>query len=123
MDKTMDKMAVLDLPGALSRADGDQDLFLVLAGLFLQESPKEAAAARAALERQDRAGLAAAAHKLKGSVAEMCAPRLFESTKRLEELGRLGEFAEASSVCADVERRLAEVHAALRELIAGGFPS
>src|SRR3954471_32631 len=51
MDKTMDKMAVLDLPGALSRADGDQDLFLILAGLFLQESPKEVAAARAALNR------------------------------------------------------------------------
>jgi histidine phosphotransfer protein HptB len=119
----MDKTEVLDLPEALSRADGDQDLFLTLAGLFLQESPKEAAAARAALGRQDRAGLAAAAHKLKGSVMEMCAPRLFERTKRLEELGRRGEFAEASPVCADVETCLAEVHAALRELIARGFPS
>ena len=86
----MDRTAVLDLSGALSRADGDQDLFLTLARLFLQESPKEAAAARAALGRQDRAGLAAAAHKLRGSVMEM---------------------------------RLAEVHAALRELIARGFPS
>ena len=119
----MDKTAVLDLSEALNRADGDQDLFLTLATLFLQESPKEAAAARAALERQDRAGLAAAAHKLKGSVMEMCAPRLFERAKRLEELGRQGEFAEASSVCADVETCLAEVHDALRELIAGGFPS
>jgi HPt (histidine-containing phosphotransfer) domain-containing protein len=98
-------------------------LFLTLARLFMQESPKEAAAARAALGRQDRAGLAAAAHKLKGSVMEMCAPRLFESAKRLEELGRQGEFAEASPVCADVETRLAEVHVALRDLIAGGFPS
>lgn len=119
----MDKTAVLDLSEALSRADGDRDLFLTLAGLFLQESPKEAAAARAALVRQDRAGLAAAAHKLKGSVTEMCAPRLFECTKRLDELGRQGKFAEASPVCADVEACLAEVHAALRELIAGGFPS
>ncbi len=123
MDKTMDKTAVVDLSAALSRADGDQDLFFTLAGIFLEESPKEAAAARAALGRQDGAGLAAAAHKLKGSVMEMCAPRLFESAKRLEELGRRGEFAEASSVCADVETHLAEVHAALRELIAGGFPA
>jgi hypothetical protein len=46
-----------------------------------------------------------------------------ECTKRLEELGRQGELAEASSVCADVEAWLAEVHAALRKLIAGGFPS
>ena len=119
----MGKTMVLDLFEALNRADGDQDLFLTLAQLFLQESPKEAAAARAALERQDGAGLAAAAHKLKGSVMELCAPRLIESAKRLEELGRQGEFAEASSVCADVETRLAEVHAALRKLIAGGFSS
>ncbi|MEO8045794.1 MAG: Hpt domain-containing protein [Nitrospirota bacterium] len=119
----MDKMAVIDLPEALNRADGDWALFLTLAGLFLQESPKEAAAARAALERQDCAGLAAAAHKLKGSVMEMCAPRLFECAKRLEELGRQGKFAEASPVCADVEARLADVHDKLRELIAGGVPS
>jgi len=119
----MDKTAVLDLSEALNRADGDRDLFLTLAGLFLQESPKEAAAARAALERQDCAGLMAAAHKLKGSVMEMCAPRLFERTKRLEELGQEGKLAEASSVCADVETRLAEVHVVLRDVIAGGFPS
>jgi HPt (histidine-containing phosphotransfer) domain-containing protein len=119
----MEATAAINVSEALSRADGDQDLFLTLAELFLEESPKEAAAARAALERHDRAGLAAAAHKLKGSVMEMCAPRLFESTKRLEELGRRGEFAEASSVCADVETYLTEVHVALRELIAGGFPS
>jgi HPt (histidine-containing phosphotransfer) domain-containing protein len=123
MDKTMDNTAILDLSEALRRADGDQDLFLTLAGLFLQESPREAAAARAALERSDGVGLAAAAHKLKGSVMQMCAPRLFESAKRLEELGRRGGVAEASSVYADFEARLDEVHAALRELITGGVPS
>jgi HPt (histidine-containing phosphotransfer) domain-containing protein len=119
----METTAAINVAEALSRADGDQDLFLTLAGLFLQESPKEAAAARSALERQDGAGLAAAAHKLKGSVIEMCAPRLFERANRLEELGRQGELAEASSVCADVEACLDEVHAALRKLIAGGTSS
>jgi len=88
MDKTMDHTMALNLPEALNRVDGDQDLFIALAKIFLDESPKEAVAARAALERQDGAGLAAAAHKLKGSVMELCAPRLFESAKRLEELGR-----------------------------------
>jgi HPt (histidine-containing phosphotransfer) domain-containing protein len=119
----MVESAVLDHSAALNRADGDQEFFMTLAELFLQESPKEAAAARAALDRQDQAGLIAGAHKLKGSVVEICAPRLYERVKRLEELGRQGEFAEAASVCADVERCLAEVHAALRDLIAGGFPS
>ncbi len=119
----MDKTAVLDLPEALNRVDGDQELFLTLADLFLQESPKEAAAIRSALERQDCAGLTAAAHKLKGSVIQMSAPRLFECAKRLEELGRQGELAEASSVYVDLDACLAEVQAALRKLIAEGFPS
>lgn len=119
----MDKTLVFDYSEALDRADGDREFFLTLAGIFLQESPQEAAAARAALGRQDQAGLVAAAHKLKGSVVEICAPRLFKSATRLEELGRQGEFTEASSVCADVEAQLTEVHLALRDLIGGGCPS
>ena len=119
----MDSLGVLDLSEALSQADGDRDLVITLAGLFLQESPKEVAAAKAALARQDAAGLAAAAHKLKGSIIPICAPRLFASAKRLEELGRQGELVEAAAVCADIDRLLAEVHDALRELIAGGLPS
>jgi HPt (histidine-containing phosphotransfer) domain-containing protein len=123
MDKTMDRTIALSLSDALHRVDGDQDLFLTLAEIFLEESSKEAVAARLALERQDGAGLAAAAHKLKGAVIEMCTPRLFESVKRLEKLGQQGKLVEASSACTDVETRLAEVQAALRELIAGGSPS
>jgi HPt (histidine-containing phosphotransfer) domain-containing protein len=119
----MDKMAVLDLSEALNRVDGDRDLFLTLANLFLEESPKQAAAVRLALERQDRAGLEAAAHKLKGSVMEICAPRLFEGAKRLEALGRQGEFPEAVEVWADVEACLMEVHTALRALATTPFPS
>jgi HPt (histidine-containing phosphotransfer) domain-containing protein len=82
-----------------------------------------AAAARAALERQDCVGLTAAAHKLKGSVIQMSAPRLFECAKRLEELGRQGELAEALSVCESQTCLDIRVHAALRKLIAGGVPS
>jgi hypothetical protein len=58
----METTAAINVSEALSRADGDQDLFLTLVGSF--------------------------AHKLKGSVIQMSAPRLFESAKRLEELGR-----------------------------------
>lgn len=119
----MEATAAINISEALSRADGDRDLFLTLADLFLQESPKEVAAVRAALGRQDAAGLVAAAHKLKGSVIQMCAPRLFECAKRLEELAQQGELAEASSVYVDVEASLAEVHDALRKLIAEVFSS
>ena len=119
----VDETVVLDICAALSLVGGDQDLFYTSGKLFLQESPKEATAARAALGRQDGEGLAAAAHTLKVSAMKICSPRLFGGAKRLEELGRQGKFADALPVCADVETRLAEVHNALRELIAGGLPS
>lgn len=118
----MDTTAVFDLPEALARIDGDRELFLTLADLFLQESPKEFAAVRAALSSHDSAGLARAAHKLKGSVMQFCAPRLFGSTKHLEELGRQGRLAAAEPVCTEVARQLAELHDALRQLIIGGLP-
>lgn len=119
----MNTISVFNVSEALSRADEDQELLLALATLFLQESPKDLAAARIALARQDAAGLMAAAHKLKGSALPICAPRLIERAQQLEAHGRQGEFVEAAMVCADVDRLLAEVHVALRELIAGGFSS
>ena len=120
---SVDETVVLDLCEVLSRVGGDQDLFYTSGRLLLQESPKDAAAVREALGRRDSSGVAAAAHRLKVSALTICSPRLFASAKRLEELGRSGRFTEASSVCTEVEARLAEVQAALRELIAGGLPS
>ncbi|NWF72645.1 MAG: response regulator [Nitrospirae bacterium] len=119
----VDETVVLDLCEALSRVSDDQDLFYASGRRFLEESLQEVSAAREALGRQDGAGLVAAAHTLKVSAMTIGSPRLFASAKRLEELGRQGKFAEASSVCADLETRLTEVHGALRELIAGGLPS
>jgi DNA-binding response OmpR family regulator len=119
----VDETVILDLCQALSRVGGDQEPFYASGRLFLDTSLQEISAAREALGRGDRTALAAAAHMLKVSAMTICSPRLFAGAKRLEELGRQGMFAEASSVCADVEARLAEVHGALRELIAGGLPS
>jgi HPt (histidine-containing phosphotransfer) domain-containing protein len=120
---SVDETVVLDLCESLSRVGGDQDLFYASGRLFLAESLQEVSAVREALGRGDGAGLVAAAHTLKVSAMTICSPRLFASAKRLEALGRQGEFAEASSVCTDLETRLAEVQDALRELIAGGLPS
>ncbi len=113
----MDGQDIFDLDEALARIDGDRELFATLVELFLEESPKEFAAALAALTRQDAPGLAAAAHKLKGSVMQFCAHRLLEQVKRLEELGRKGDIAAAGPVCTLVETGLAELHKALRAAI------
>ncbi len=110
----MDLSSIFDYELALARLDGDRELFTDLVKLFLEESPKEFAAVAAALARQDASVLASAAHKLKGSVTQFCANRLLDSVKNLEKLGRAGELAAASPVCATVEHELAELQNALR---------
>lgn len=110
----MDSSSIFNLEAALDRLDGDRELLADLIKLFLEESPKEFAAIAAALSRQDAAVLASAAHKLKGSVTQFCADRLFDSVKNLEQLGRAGDLAGAAPVCAAVEIQLAELQNALR---------
>jgi len=110
----MERSQVFDVDEALARLDGDRELFADLAALFLEESPKELAGIRAALSGQDAPALAAAAHKLKGSVMQFCAPRLFENVKQLETFGRAANLDEAHPLYAVVERQLAELQEALR---------
>jgi len=116
----MDTQDSFNFDEALARIDGDRELFAALVEMFLEESPKEFAAAQAALTRQDATGLASAAHKLKGSVLQFCAPRLLEQVKRLEELGRKGEVATAGPLCTLVQTGLAELHHALKAAIKPG---
>lgn len=106
--------SVYDKAAALARLEGDHELFDDLATLFLEESPKELAAIRLALDRHDAAALAASAHKLKGSVTQFCAQPLFESVKRLEGLARAGDLAAALTCSAEVESGLTALQAALR---------
>jgi HPt (histidine-containing phosphotransfer) domain-containing protein len=113
----MDSPSIFNYELALDRLDGDQELFADLVKLFLGESPKEFAAIAAAMSRQDAAVLASAAHKLKGSVTQFCADRLLDNVKNLEKLGRAGDLAAASSVCAAVEVQLCELQNALRTVI------
>lgn len=111
----MDTDQIFNLEEALSRVDGDRELLADLINMFLEESPKELASVRAAQARQDAAGLASAAHKLKGSVMQFCAQPLFESVKRLEVLGRAGDLTAAAPLCATVETQLIELQNILRQ--------
>ncbi|BCA54748.1 histidine kinase [Nitrospira sp. KM1] len=116
----MDARAVFDFEQVLASLDGDQALFVELAVLFLEESPKELAAARAALDRSDAQSLATAAHRLKGSVLQFCAHSVSECAKQLEELGRSGDLATAGTAYRTMEVRLQELSDALNHVLAEG---
>jgi HPt (histidine-containing phosphotransfer) domain-containing protein len=61
----MEAQPVMDLAAAMERFDGDQDLFLTLAEMFLERSPAALAAIQTALADKNLPMLAKEAHKLK----------------------------------------------------------
>jgi HPt (histidine-containing phosphotransfer) domain-containing protein len=66
-----------------------------------------------AIRQRDARGLQMAAHALKGSVGNFDARRAFESARRLEEMGRRGELAEAEAAYRALSREIALVEKAL----------
>ncbi len=103
---------VFNLAEALTRVDEDEELFHTLAELFVEQAPLDMAATQAALDAGDAEALARAAHRMKGAILQFSAPRLFEATKEL-----------AAAVCAQVDRELQQLIAALRAYVANGSAS
>lgn len=118
---SMRRNPVFDYDEALRRVDQDLETLLALVELFVEQGPKELAAIKAAMEARDPAAVARSAHRLKGSVMQFCAPATFEATKKLEELGKAGNLAEASEACAKLELELGRLLGELRRTLEKGL--
>lgn len=114
----MNTEPVFNLAEALTRVDEDEDLFRTLAELFIEQAPLDMAATQAALDAADAEALARAAHRMKGAILQFSAHTLFEATKQLETLGKAGDLASATPVCARVALELTTLLTALNEYIA-----
>jgi HPt (histidine-containing phosphotransfer) domain-containing protein len=114
----MSTEVIFNLAEALTRVDEDEDLLYTLAELFVEQTPLDMAAMRAALDAGDAAALARAAHRMKGAVLQFSAPAVFEAISQLEALGKAGTLDQATAVCARVDRELQKLLTALREYAA-----
>jgi CheY-like chemotaxis protein len=83
--------------------------------LFLDEAPRSLNLLHAAVDRDDHAGLATAAHHLKGSAASLGAGRLKTLCAELEQSARLGSTEGAPELLARLGAELERVHLALRD--------
>lgn len=119
----MQAETIFDLTAALECLDGDRDLFVTLADIFIPQATDDMAAIREAFTHGNVQELTKQAHRLKGSVMQFHATALYEATKRLEHLGRQGAMGEASAAVQTVESELTRLVNALRVLIEKGFPS
>jgi len=103
---------------ALDRAGGDEELFREVAALFVEESPGQMERLRGAVEARDADALAAAAHGLKGSVANFGAEAARQAALRLEMIGREGPLDEAPAALAELETKMSALTARMAEVAA-----
>lgn len=113
----------MDLTAALDRLDGDQELFLTLAGLFVERSPQALSAIQAATTAGDLPALIKEAHKLKGSAMEFCAKPAVASAARLEESARNAALQELAALAEQVQTDTGRLTAALMTIMEKGFPA
>jgi two-component system sensor histidine kinase/response regulator len=97
---------VFDPAGLLERLEGDDELLAELTSLFVAEYPGLLETTRTAVACGDAPGLERAAHTLKGSAANLCAPAVAETALRLEQMGRAGDLKHARATLAELEAEL-----------------
>jgi HPt (histidine-containing phosphotransfer) domain-containing protein len=107
---------VFDQVAALMRVDGDIELLLEIVEVFLEDSPRLMARIRTALERQDPNSLEQAAHTLKGSVGNFCAPAAYAAASQLEKFGREGNVTGRQEAWNELQETMEQLRLALMSL-------
>ena len=97
---------VLDRAAALAQMDGDAHLLAEMAGLLLQDCPKQLSAIRAAVAHDDTKLVERAAHKLKGSLGIFGAKEGFEAALCLETMAGGGDLTRADETLGVLEEAL-----------------
>jgi two-component system sensor histidine kinase/response regulator len=110
---------IIDRAGVMERLDGDQELLGELVELFLADSPRLLEDIRGAIDSKDAEQLMRAAHTLKGSVSNFCAPTAVEAAQKLETLGRIGDLATAPEYLARLDPMMERLNAELGQLARG----
>ncbi len=90
----------------LRRVGGNPKMLRDVAKIFAQDTPRRMSAIRKAIAHDDAAGLATAAHALRGSVAMLGAVDIADALRRVETLGREGRVGEAGKILASIEGKL-----------------
>jgi two-component system sensor histidine kinase/response regulator len=115
--------AAIDRSRLLERVGGDRRALRELARLFLADVPRRFAEIRGAIARGDARALRAAAHTLKGAVANFAAPAATEAALELQKLGDAADLSEAPLAFERLKRELAAVRRALLDLIGRPKPA
>lgn len=111
------KPPVMDVEDALQRLGHDEDLFAEIAQIYLEDAPAMLQSIHDAASQVDARALRRAAHSLKGLSATLSAHAVAAASYRLEQMGATGNFTDVSPAVAQVDERVDELNAAVREYL------
>jgi len=114
---------LLDREAILARTEGDAELLVEIAELFVRDSRVLLGTIREAVARADAGELERAAHRLKGGLGTLGAKTAMDIAKRLESLGREGRAGEGASSAAALAAELARLEPELIALAGGAVHS
>jgi CheY-like chemotaxis protein len=112
-----DPAGATDANALLTNFGGRGDLLRQVIGVFLEDTPVLLSRISDELRAGNGAGVAAAAHALKGSVGLFSEGPAYENARRLEQLGRSEELAEAETFRAQLDASVATLMSELRALV------
>ena len=107
---------LLDPPTLLSAFGGNRAVLAEVIDMFLVDGPQLVRAIRQATDRGDSKGLASSAHALKGSAGLFDKQGVYETARRLEQLGKSGDLSAAGEACAELEPEMDALRATLGDL-------
>ncbi|WP_176592245.1 Hpt domain-containing protein [Sphingobium sp. EM0848] len=110
---------LLDWTRALQNADGDEDLLIELAGVFIDEGPEMMRQVRAAIDVRDARELQRAAHSLKGTAHIFAASAATDAAFRLEAMGAEGDLKDVEDAWVILRFEFDGLLAALKAKVGG----
>lgn len=111
----MSDQDVFDKKQLLTMAADDEELAAQVAGVFLDDIPKQLAALDEAFANADQPTAERVAHTIKGASATIGGERLRAASEVGERLAREGKMAEAQTNAAEIKARYDELRIALEE--------
>lgn len=102
-------VSVFDASTMLTNIGGDVQLFDQLIRLFLDRHRAMVQDIQAAIGQADCGELERAAHSMKGTAGNLCAPDVVLLAGQLEAAGRLGQLAEAPALLLQLERTIQQL--------------
>ena len=109
-------IGALDRVALLDRVEGDMDLLGDLIELFKEDSVRQMAAIREAIDKKQSDALRRAAHTLKGTCGNLGAPEAAATALELEKLAAAGDLSHAQGCLGSLEEQIQRASKLLDEL-------